>query len=167
MILHRFLSDTRAAAATEFALLVPLLIILLFGGTEAGHFVWSQHKLAEAVRDGARYAARLQIDKVCDGPTEVLADPELADVKLITRTGQLDDAAARPVVPGWTDAQVSVTVSCESFVDTGIYTDLNAAGPIVTVSATNVTYPSMFNALGGLSRSVSLNARSNAAVIGL
>ena len=167
MILRSFLDNTRATASVEFALLVPMLIILLFGGTEAGHFVWSQHKLAEAVRDGARYAARLPIDTVCDGSTEVLADPQLADVKLITRTGQLDDAAARPVVPGWTDAQVTVTVSCESFVDTGIYTDLNAAGPIVTVSATNVTYPSMFNALGGLSRSVSLNAFAHAAVIGI
>ena len=167
MILRLFLANTRATASVEFALLVPMLIILLFGGTEAGHFVWSQHKLAEAVRDGARYAARLPIDTVCDGSTEVLADPQLADVKLITRTGQLDDAAARPVVPGWTDAQVTVTVSCESFVDTGIYNDLNAAGPIVTVSATNVTYPSMFNALGGLSRNVSLNAFSHAAVIGI
>ncbi len=167
MILRLFLANTRATASVEFALLVPMLIILLFGGTEAGHFVWSQHKLAEAVRDGARYAARLPIDTVCDGSTEVLADPQLADVKLITRTGQLDDAAARPVVPGWTDAQVTVTVSCESFVDTGIYNDLGAAGPIVTVSANNVTYPSMFNALGGLSRSVSLNAFAHAAVIGI
>lgn len=167
MSLRCFLSDIRASAAAEFALLLPMLIILLFGGTEAGHFVWSQHKLAEAVRDGARYAARLPIDTVCDGPTEVLADPQLADVKLITRTGQLDDAAARPVVPGWTEAQVTVTVSCESFVDTGIYTDLGAAGPVVTVSAAGVTYPSMFNLLGGLSRSVSLTAHSNAAVIGI
>lgn len=167
MILHLFLHNTRAAAATEFALLLPMLTILLFGGTEAGHFVWSQHKLAEAVRDGARYAARLPISKVCDGANDVLADPQLADVKLITRTGQLDDPAARPVVPGWTDAQVAVTVSCESFVDTGIYTDLGAEGPVVTVSAAGVTYPSMFNLLGGLSRSISLTAHSNAAVIGI
>ena len=170
MILRPFLANTRATASVEFALLVPLLIILLFGGTEAGHFVWSQHKLAEAVRDGARYAARLPIngsEGLCDGATSTISTEMVDRVKLITRTGQLADTAARPVVPGWTEAQVSVVVSCESFVDTGIYTDLNAAGPIVTVSATNVTYPSMFNALGGLSRSISLNARSNAAVIGL
>ena len=172
MILRSFLDNTRATASVEFALLVPLLIILLFGGTEAGHFVWSQHKLAEAVRDGARYAARLQIDKVCDeSGNDVLTNgdhPEEYDrVRLITRTGQLDDTAARPVVPGWTEAQVSVVVSCGSFVDTGIYKDLGAEGPVVTVSAAGVTYPSMFNLLGGLSRSVSLTAHSNAAVIGI
>ena len=171
MILHRFLANTRATASVEFALLVPLLIILLFGGTEAGHFVWTQHKLAEAVRDGARYASRLKVNGdggVCDGATSTISQSDEDAVKLITRTGQLDDAAARPVVPGWTDAQVNVEVFCESFVDTGIYNDLNAAGPIVRVSATDVTYPSMFNGLGGrLPRSVRLNARSNAAVIGL
>jgi len=163
----RFLSDTRAAASVEFALIVPLLVIILFTGSEAGHFVWTQHKLAEAVRDGARYASRLQINKVCDGSSSVLADPELAQVKLLTRTGQLTSTTIRPVVPGWTDAQVDVTVSCESFVDTGIYSDLGAAGPVVTVRATGVTYPSLFNALGGLTSGISLSSRSSAPVIAL
>ena len=77
-------------------------------------------------------------------------------------------------MPGWTAAQVTVNVDCEQFtadadpdVPTGIYTDLGAPGPIVTVSATSVTYPSLFNLLAGLSRGVSLSARSNAAVIGI
>ena len=176
MILHRFLGDTRASAAAEFALLLPMLIILLFGGTEAGHFVWSQHKLAEAVRDGARYAARLPIDKVCNETVDLLdknnPSTEYDQVVLITRTGQLDDAAARPVVPGWTDAQVVVEVDCDSdsFVDTGIYKELGFRGPVVTVRAVEVTYPSMFNGLGldgRLSRNVELYAVSHAAVIGI
>ncbi len=167
MIVRRFLDDTRAVAATEFVLLLPMLIVLLFVGTEAGHFVWSQHKLVEAVRDGARYASRLQIDKVCDGPTEVLAGADLAAVKLITRTGQLSNPAAMPAVPGWIEAEVDVDVVCESFVDTGIYTDLNAAGPIVTVRASGVGYPSLFNRLGGFPPSISLSAKSSAAVIGI
>lgn len=167
MILRRFLAEIRGSAATEFALVVPMLIIVLFGGSEAGHFVWTQHKLTEAVRNGARFAARLQIDRVCDGPTEVLADPELSSIRLLTRTGQLASGQARSVVPGWTDAQVEVDISCESYVDTGIYQDLGGAGPIVTVRAANVAYPYLFGVLGGLGGSISLNARSNAAVIGL
>lgn len=167
MILARFLSESRGAAATEFALLVPMLLIVLFTGSEAGHFVWTQHKLTEAVRNGARYAARFEIDDVCNGPTDVLAGADLTNVRLLTRTGQLANTAARSVVPGWTDAQVDVDVSCESYVNTGIYTDLNGAGPIVTVRAANVAYPYLFGLLGGIGGNISLNAQSSTAVIGI
>lgn len=163
----RVLANQCGAAATEFALILPMLIVVLFTGSEGGHFVWSQHKLTEAVRNGARFASRLPVDRVCNGPSSILANPELANIRLLTRTGQLNNAQARSVVPGWTDTQVTVTVSCERFVDTGIYRDLGAAGPVVTVAATNVTYPMLFGALGGLGGPIALNARSSAAVIGL
>ena len=167
MILRRFLGDERGAAASEFALILPMLIVMLFVGSEAGHFVWTQHKLTEAVRNGARYASRLQIDEVCNGATAILAGTELSNIRMLTRTGQIADGQAKSVVPGWTDAQVNVEVSCESFVATGIYQDLGAEGPIVTVRAENVAYPFLFGALGGLGGPIALNARSNAAVIGI
>ncbi|MFM5954918.1 MAG: TadE/TadG family type IV pilus assembly protein [Novosphingobium sp.] len=162
-----FLLDERGTAASEFALILPLLILLLFGGSEAGHFVWTQHKLTEGVRNGVRYASRLPIDQVCNGATTVLADPALANIKLITRTGQVATAGAKATVPGWTAGQVSVTVSCQAFVSTGIYSDLNGAGPIVTVSATNVAYPTLFKMLGNLPGSIHLNAKASTAVIGI
>jgi Flp pilus assembly protein TadG len=169
MILRTFIRSESGVAATEMALITPLLVILLFGGSEAGHFVWTQHKLTEAVRDGARYASRLNVYQVCDGATELPATTEKARVVLLTRTGQLANANVRPVVPGWTAGQVTVEVTCQAFVGTGIYTELgtDGPGPVVTVAATNVTYPSLFNALGRITRGVSLNARSSAAVIGI
>jgi TadE-like protein len=166
----RFARQTAASASVEFALMVPLLVILLFGGAEAGHFVWTQHKLAEAVRDGARYASRLPVDGtdgVCDGPTVTLSTAAEDSIILITRTGQLSNTGAQPVVPGWTAAQVDVEINCQDFVDTGIYTDLGGAGPVVTVRATGVSYPSLFNGLAGLGGGTSLSAKSNAAVIGI
>jgi Flp pilus assembly protein TadG len=169
-LLGEFVRQTKASASVEFALMVPLLVILLFGGSEAGHFVWTQHKLTEAVRDGARYASRLPIvgfEGVCDGPTETISTEQIDRVKLLTRTGQLATAGARPVVPGWTDAQVSVTVTCQAYVDTGIYSDLGEEGPVVTVAATGVGYPWLFNGLGFASSGFTLSARSNAAVIGI
>jgi len=167
MTLRTFLRDSSGAAAVEMALITPMLIVLLFGGSEAGHFVWTQHKLTEAVRDGARFASRLSVFDVCNGATSTLADPNLARVKLLTRTGQLTNTNVLPVVRGWTAGQVTVTVSCQAFVNTGIYTQLGQAGPVVTVAATNVTYPSLFGALGNITRGVTLNARSSAAVIGI
>jgi Flp pilus assembly protein TadG len=176
--LRRFARQTTASASVEFALMVPMLVILLFGGAEAGHFVWTQHKLAEAVRDGARFASRLPVagtSGVCDGAADQLSSADEDNIKLITRTGQLANAGAQPVVPGWTDAQVTVEVTCDAFVNTGIYADLgdndasgtNDAGPMVTVRATRVSYPALFGGWAGLSRAIPLYAKSNAAVIGI
>ena len=165
MRLAGFLQNEAGSAATEFALIVPLMILLLFAGSEAGHFVWTQHKLTEGVRNGVRYASRLPIDKLCDGPNSVLADPELSAVIDVTRTGRVGSGMS--TVPGWTAGNVSVTVSCEAFVGTGIYTDLEAPGPIVTVRAQNVPYPSLFKSLGRLPGTIRLNATANTAGIGL
>ena len=160
MTLRSIFSNDSGTAATEFALILPLLTVVLFTGSEAGHFVWTQHKLTEGVRDGVRYASRLPIDQVCNGATPVLSGTALANIKLITRTGQVATTQANATVPGWTTAQVSVTISCLS-------TDLNAAGPIVTVQASNVAYPSLFKALGNFPASIRLNAKANSAVIGI
>lgn len=166
-MMRTYFSSATANASVEFALILPLLVAMLFGSLEAGHFVWTQHKLVEAVRDGARFASRLQVDHVCSGATPVINTTDSDTIKLLTRTGQVANASAKPVVPGWTAAQVSVTVSCEAFVDTGIYTDYGASGPMVTVAATGVAYPALFGGLGVLTRNVTLTAKSNAAVIGL
>jgi Flp pilus assembly protein TadG len=161
-----FFRDETAASATEFALILPMLIVVMFGGTEAANFVWTQHKLTEGVRDGVRYASRLNIDRVCNGATSVLADPELSNIKRITRTGQIA-TGQKQTVPGWTDAQVRVDVACQAFVSTGIYSNLGGAGPIVTVSAKNVAYPSLFKRLGNMPGTISLNAKASGAVIGI
>jgi hypothetical protein len=162
------LDGESGTAAVEMALLVPMLIVLLFGGFEAGHFVWTQHKLVEAVRDGARFASRLSISQLCDQDSVVMSEDTEGEIKLLTRTGQLTNTSTLSKVPGWTDAEVTVEIRCnaEQFVDTGIYSDLGFKGPIVRVSANGVTYPSLFNGLGIIPR-ISLSASSNAPVIGL
>ena len=164
-----FLSDRSGNAGAELALILPLLLLLLFVGLEAGHFIWTQHKLAEAVRNGARYAARLDIAEVCPTFGSTVRDR----IALVTRTGQLADTAAKPLVPGWTDAEVSVTITCDAFVKTGIYADMSdgTRGPLVTVEAKDVPYPSLFHALGAVeldpAKPLKLSARASAAVIGL
>jgi Flp pilus assembly protein TadG len=176
--LDRLARQTTASASVEFALMVPMLVILLFGGAEAGHFVWTQHKLVEAVRDGARFASRLPVtgtDGVCNGSAETISTDQIDQIKLVTRTGQLASASAKSAVPAWTDAQVTVTVVCDEFVDTGIYADLGDTdasgaadkGPVVTVAATGVGYPWLFNGLGFMGSGFTLSARSSAAVMGI
>lgn len=45
-------------AAIEMALLLPLLVLLLFGVTEFGRAVYQYNALAKAVRDSARYLSQ-------------------------------------------------------------------------------------------------------------
>lgn len=57
MLLRRFHSDDRAAVAVEFALIMPVLFLILFGTIEFGR-VWSQYQVFNgAAREGARCAA--------------------------------------------------------------------------------------------------------------
>ena len=166
MTLRAFLSDPTGASATELALMLPLLLVLMFVGVEGGHIIWTQHKLTEAVRDGARFASRLPVDAYCISGSPVTSPGTIAEIKRVTRTGQLatDGAVA---VPGWSEDEVAVEVACAAFVNTGIYRDLDTAGPIVTVRAHSVSYPSLFGRLGVIDPTITMTARSSAPVIGL
>ena len=56
--LRALLASDDAAAAAEMALVVPLLVILMFGSFELGRYFLDEHVVVKAVRDGARYASR-------------------------------------------------------------------------------------------------------------
>ena len=54
--LRQLLKDRRAATAGEFALVLPLLILLLFGIIDTGRFFWQLNKSEKATQMGARLA---------------------------------------------------------------------------------------------------------------
>lgn len=156
-----------ASAAAEMALILPLLVLLLFGGLEAGYYLWSEHKVIKAVRDGARYAGRQQFS-IVDCDSGVFTDAGvIANIKNVTRTGTID-ASADPVVPGWDDnaTEVDIVVTCDATTNKGIYSDEEDGAMIVTVSAT-VDYPTLFGPIALGLNDTDLNAKAQAAVMGL
>ena len=49
--------DERGAAAVEFALVLPILVVLGFGIIDFGRLLYTYNNLTSAVREGARFAA--------------------------------------------------------------------------------------------------------------
>jgi len=56
MKLRSLLANDRAAAGAEFALVVPLLILFLFGVIDAGRYMWSINRAEKAAQMGVRMA---------------------------------------------------------------------------------------------------------------
>jgi len=48
---------TSAASAAEFALVLPVLLVFLFGIVDAGRFAWEYNKAEKATQAGARFVA--------------------------------------------------------------------------------------------------------------
>jgi len=55
-MIGKFLRDRAAASSAEFALVLPLLLILLFGIIDAGRFLWTYNRAEKATQMGARMA---------------------------------------------------------------------------------------------------------------
>lgn len=76
--------DDRGAAAVEFALVLPLLLILIFGIIDFGRMLNAKITLTEAAREGSRAAALLGADAGADRARTAAAgfainDPDVAE----------------------------------------------------------------------------------------
>jgi len=177
-----FLSDSAATAAAEMALVAPLLITLMFGAAEVGNFFMDQHALDKQVRDGARFASRLELSATYDCPGDVFAATDADDqIVNVTKTGAVSGTGNPRWDPTYwarqcgTDPVVSVSIRCVPKTDidtddsgyTGIYTSLSGTEiPVVTVSAA-VRYRSVLGTLGLSQADMCMRAQSEAAVQGL
>jgi Flp pilus assembly protein TadG len=55
-MIRRLLHDPTASSGVEFALVLPLLLILLFGIIDGGRFLWTYNRAEKAAQMGARMA---------------------------------------------------------------------------------------------------------------
>lgn len=90
----------RGAAAVEFALVFPLVIMLLLTVIEFSR-LWN---IQATISDSARIAAR--------AAAVYSNDPDLDDSEVITKAKA--DATGIPSFVDWTSATVNITLSCDS-----------------------------------------------------
>ena len=56
--LRRGLRNERGGVAVEFAIILPILALLVFGIVDFGHAWYMRHLMSDACREGARYGSR-------------------------------------------------------------------------------------------------------------
>ena len=158
------------AAATEMALVAPLLATIMFGSLELGKYYWDEHIVLTAVRDGARFAARQGFATMPCGGTAT----NEALIKNLTRYGKtIVTGSDKPRLYYWTsDATITVTITCYANagvggarVYNGIYT-LRPTVPVVRVTA-RVPYTPILGSFGFRGTGLRLNAFSEATVMGI
>lgn len=136
-------------------LVLPILIVLMFGSVELGYYFYTEHRTIDLARNYARYAARSVVldDAACPSATAI-------ETNILDRIAQ--------DMPGITDwaTNSEVTIDCNSGFTTGLYEATGRDGPVATVTLQG-TYPGLFAFLGFTDQNLTVNATQHAAVIGL
>ncbi len=168
-------------AGVEFALILPLLMLLLFGGIEIGRALHDFHVVNETVRDAARYLSRapascpgagVGVGSLQDGPVFTAAQ-HIQRAKALAMTGSVDTASPAPDLLGYwnypADAgSVTIRIDCidnNAGAFQGLYEGV-AYVPHVILTA-DVPFTFLFGELVAPSSSISITLSHNVASVGL
>lgn len=125
----------RGAAAVEFALCLPILLLLVFGIIDFGRMLNAQLTLTEAAREGARLAALGDSNADVQARSEAAA-PALSGVSVTVA------ASCPPGAGPSADAQVNVSYSFSFVTPVGAIVGLfggSGLGSPVVLTAQGVT----------------------------
>lgn len=163
-----FLGDTRAAAAVEMVLIMPLAVLITFTAMEAGAYLYAEHQVVKGVRDAARYAARLPFSTynctaasgAADVPTSGTAGTAWGNIANVAIFGNVAGTGGRRVWT-WTATGTNLSIQYACIAATsGIYSATGFAPQITVVG--KPSYPSLFNTLAGFPATYRLYARQQA-----
>jgi hypothetical protein len=91
MRLPNLFSHDGGAAAAEMVMVLPFLLVLLFGSAELGNYFLDDSGLLKQVRDGARYASRLPLAPITPARSTVdVGCPNVDRKRRQDRTGRRD-----------------------------------------------------------------------------
>lgn len=109
--MRRRMKSDHGAAIVEFALVVPILIMLVFGIAEFGRAWFTQSNLAAAAREGARATALAKFS-VSGAAGENAAKTVLIDTKTSGTVQPIGNCPDPSTIPsGGTPPNVTVTIT--------------------------------------------------------
>lgn len=127
----------RGAVAVEFALMVPIFVMLTFGALSAGTIYWHTISASQAVRDAARYGSTLPMSTLATPPpnTYTVDDWLTAVTQVALREAGIGDNNSDGAVDGADAAAVDAQV-CAAFVKGTTSTHLLATKSKITGGGT-------------------------------
>jgi hypothetical protein len=139
--LHTNGNRQRGLAAMEFAIALPLIILIALAVTELGRGLYQYNTLTKAVRDGARHLSNVAV-----GPLGIVdITPHIGATQNIVVYGDIDGGTS--VLPGLAPGDVTVSAVAVPLPGGGISPNH------VQVSAT-YTFTPLFPALSSLGYSM-------------
>ena len=145
----------RGQALVEFALVFPIMALVLFGIISVGLWVFYQQQLSNAAREAARYAATHSSSAQC--PTVSHRDPQAPPTSYYRCDGPEDGwprmtAAGRAAVWGMNPSSVSIVACWSGYVDGSgndvppglpgaTYVPCTISGSVAETSVTSIPCP--------------------------
>jgi len=141
--IKRFIGDRRGSQFVEFAIVVPVMVLMLGAATEFARFFYYYSTLDNAVRAGARHACKWERN----------ASWTIPETTNMVVYGDYSDTSQGPVLPGLTTSNVVVQANGPSV------NNIDS----VTVKIVGYSYVPMFNlgtltGIPSLSMSIPMNA---------
>jgi len=96
--IRRFCKEDRGTQLVEFAIAMPVLLLLLGGLAEFGRFYYTYTTLTNAVRGGARHASKWEKDSSWTVP----------ETQRMVVYGDFSNTSNGPILPGLTTSHVQV-----------------------------------------------------------
>lgn len=132
-------------ASLEFAMILPLLAVMLFGMIDIGRLLTDYHLVSKSVRDATRYLSRMDAGSMSLTCASIdNASGPVTQAKNLALTGRVDgDPNTDALLGYWTaPSSITVTPSCRDNTAptySGFYEGVDNI-PVVTVSA-SVSFP--------------------------
>jgi hypothetical protein len=107
--LSLFTHRQRGSVAVEFAIIVPVLTLLVFGALDLGQAWYIKHLMQNGCLEGARYATRYQTDAAGNRVLPSGLSPSIEDYVLTSGVGLNNllppnaDAHVSPTGPGYNE----------------------------------------------------------------
>ncbi len=135
----RFQRDQRGAALVEFAISLPLILLLFASVIEGGRMVWAYQAASSGVRDAVRYLARVAPRDICTSGGSV--DGYAVALKSIV---ERDHADASFFPTGMSVNTVTPSLTCV----TGTYRNGAAIAQVSANITINMPFSSVFTFAG-------------------
>ena len=140
--ISRLMRNEQGGPLAEFALVLPLLLLLVFGTMEFANVLYQQHIITKGAQEAARFAARSPalVTSTSCSPTGGDWTSATAAAANIAATGRTSGGAL--IIPNLSAADVVITVECPS--SAGLISSNPDSGAIPVVLATvSINYRSL------------------------